>query len=430
MQRRLDTPMHAGFSDHGLAHAASLERHACRTRSHLVDVVLQHRAHGQLRRGIGVHVARAGRAASRRRRRPALRPSQPRRASECGTPHRETHRVRPSVGHSRRTAGTHSGSATAAGSAAAAGAAGAAGAACAQAVPISAQGELPCECGCQDSEQLSSHVNRPGVAASEGRAANIWKHHTCCVIASACEKVLVSGLPRRGTLHPRVLEQRSLLRGYAHTSGAAGAAAAGAGAGAAGSAAGSAARGAGGGGGAAGCAAASGFFACAGARVTLDALAKMRRCLAARPRRRAAGARLGHHHHHKAGLRDVVVRERAFILEHLATPATPGPETRGHGSKPRSGRLPGHGLPTLPWWMTTRDPAGKAVPCFSSIVCFTAAIWPHQAVSVSPRTAILLQTYVCRPAYLFSPLQLQGEVGPSHRLEGDLHGAALAFHRA
>jgi len=79
--------------------------------------------------------------------------------------------------------------------------------------------------------------------------------------------------------HPGALKQSSLYRGYAHTSGAAGAAAAGAAAGAAGSAAGSAARGAGGGGGAAGCAAASGFFACADARVTLDALAKMRHSL-------------------------------------------------------------------------------------------------------------------------------------------------------
>ena len=51
-------------------------------------------------------------------------------------------------------------------------------------------------------------------------------------------------------------------------------------------------------------------------------------------------------------------------------------------------------------------------------------------VSQSTHGNITADLCVPAPAYLFSPLQLQGEVGPSHRLEGDLHGAALAFHRA
>ena len=46
---------------------------------------------------------------------------------------------------------------------------------------------------------------------------------------------------------------------------------------------------------------------------------------------------------------------------------------------------PGLQALTLPWWMMTRDAAGKAVPCCSSIVCFTAEIWLRRVHLVSSR---------------------------------------------
>jgi hypothetical protein len=178
------------------------------------------------------------------------------------------------------------------------------------------------------------HVSRPGLAASEARAANIWKHHTCCVIASACEKVPVSRLPCKiyftpepsnkaactaamrtpparqapplpaplpaPRARPQVPQRAAQAAGEAPP-------------------------------------AAPQPLASLPARMPGSRLMPWPRCgtLSVRNARRCeVGARLGHHHHHKACLRDVVVRERAFILEHLATPAPPGLRHEGMGASP------------------------------------------------------------------------------------------------
>ena len=60
----------------------------------------------------------------------------------------------------------------------------------------------------------------------------------------------------------------------------------------------------------------------------------------------------------------------------------------------------GPGLPALalPWWMMTRDAAGKAMPCCSSIVCFTAEICLRRVHLLSSSAISASHIHTCTPS--------------------------------